>query len=193
MTKLTKSLNAIDEYVNLLEAKNATLEDLTSIYRETIANNKKTIANLQRRYAERGEEIERCGMQMEALRKQNKNWRNRVEKLRDKNDKLGKEGSQLYTDHAKALEFIDNICEMVACDATFDDIADECIRWRKGEWTPTEDEPNEEPHRWAVYVVEEKGNERIFTGFYTDYNLARESVDLMVARGCYEAWVEDKA
>ena len=150
-------------------------------------------AKLQRRYVERGEEIERCDMQMEALRKQNKDWRNRVEKLRDKNDKLSKDGAQLFIDHVKALEFIDSICEMVACDADFNDIADECIRWRKGEWAPTEDEPNEEPHRWAVYVVEEKGGDRVFTGFFADYNLARESVDLMVARGCYEAWVEDKA
>lgn len=104
-------------------------------------------------------------------------------------DKLGAEGAQLFTDHAKALEFIDSIAEMIACDCELSDIADEFIAWRKGEWTP---EPSD-PYRYCVYVVEEQGGERVFTGFFADYDLARESVDLMIARGCYEAWVEDKA
>ena len=120
--------------------------------------------------------------------------------------KIGIESAQLYADHTKALEFIDNIAEMIACDCTLSDITDEFIAWRRGEWTPTEyaddavykgtpwvttDEAIEDPYRYCVYVVEEQGGERVFTGFFADYDLARESVDLMVARGCYEAWVED--
>lgn len=110
---------------------------------------------------------------LDEQRKISTHWRNRAKKLED---------------HAKALEFIDSIAEMIACDCELSDIADEFVAWRKGEWTP---EPSD-PYRWAVYVVEEKGDERVFTGFFADYDKARESVDLMVARGCYEAWVEDK-
>lgn len=149
-------------------------------------------------------------------------------------DKLGAEGAQLFTDHAKALEFINSIAEMIACDCGLSDITNEFIAWRRGEWAPTESiedfvgqivdeddgsffageelsaeemledlsqylednieaEPDDDPYRYRVYVVEERGGERVFTGFFADYDLARESVDLMVARGCYEAWVEDKA
>ena len=46
-------------------------------------------------------------------------------------------------------------------------------------------------YKWKVLVVEHQGDEAVFTGFFADYDLARESVDLMVARGCYEAWVEE--
>ncbi len=167
--------------------------------------------------------------------------------------------------------FIDNLCEMVACDAELSDIADECMLWRRGEWVPTdsiegmigsiidkdpgsffggsntvyvddavyrgtpwvtavtaeesdgapaeeelsvdemledlsqyleddiedlqaEDRRRSDPsdvYRWKVLVVEHQGDEAVFTGFYANYDLARESVDLMVARGCYEAWVEE--
>lgn len=107
---------------------------------------------------------------------------NRVEKLSD-------EGAQLFLDHTKALEFIDSIAEMIACDCELSDIAEEFMAWRKGEWSSV---PEDDPYRYCVYVVEEKGGERIFTGFFADYDEARESVDLMTARGCYEAWVEDK-
>lgn len=120
-----------------------------------------------------------------------------------------------------ATEFIDSIVEMVACDADLSDIADECMRWRRGEWSHSiedlvgsiidedpgsffggetiedmeaEDlrrsDPNA-PYRWKVMVVEHSGDEAVFTGWFANYDLARESVDLMVARGCYEAWVEE--
>lgn len=106
--------------------------------------------------------------------------------------------------------FIDNICEMVACDAELSDIAYECIAWRRGEWAPTnsdsenapkvgdevkeEDQCHGDPYdayKWKVLVVEHKGDDAVFTGFYSNYGLACKSVDLMVARGCYEAWVEE--
>lgn len=134
--------------------------------------------------------------------------------------------ASLEQDVKQMTAFIDNICEMVACDADLSDIADECMQWRRGEWTLI-DEPqsiedmvgsiiNEDPdsffggetiedmeaedlrrsdpnapYRWKVMVVEHSGDEAVFTGWFANYNLARESVDLMVARGCYEAWVEE--
>ena len=160
-------------------------------------------------------------------------------------DKLSKEGTQLFTDHAKALEFIDNICEMAACDCDLADIADECMMWRRGEWHPVadriedlvsgivNDDPDSffggsdteyaddavykgtpwvttdvktvedleaedrrrsdpmEPYRWKGMVVDKEGDEAVFTGWFANYDLARESVDLMVERGCHEAWVEE--
>ena len=128
--------------------------------------------------------------------------------------------ASLEQDVEQMAAFIDNICEMVACDADLSDIADECMRWRQGEWASIEDfvgsiidedpdsffggetiedmeaedqrrsDPNT-PYRWKVMVVEHSGDEAVFTGWFANYDLARESVDLIVARGCYEAWVEE--
>lgn len=64
----------------------------------------------------------------------------------------------------------------------------------KVESLQAEDQRRSDPndvYRWKVLVVEHQGDEAIFTGIYANYDLARESVDLMVARGCYEAWVEE--
>ncbi len=46
-------------------------------------------------------------------------------------------------------------------------------------------------YRYKVLVVDNPGDDPVFTGWYKSYNLARESADLMVDRGCYEAWVEE--
>ena len=45
--------------------------------------------------------------------------------------------------------------------------------------------------KWKVMVVDNQGDDPIFTGWFKDYDMARESVDLMINRGCYEAWVEE--
>ena len=47
-------------------------------------------------------------------------------------------------------------------------------------------------YRYKVLVVDNPGEDPVFTGWYKDYDLARESADLAVDRGCYEAWVEEQ-
>ena len=155
--------------------------------------------------------------QLEEMAQQRDNWQRRAKILEERCEDL-QAGLDPETHEARGdtiqhmAAFIDNICEMVACDCDLSDLADECILWRRGEWTLTDEEPEAENQccsEWAltdeevesleakdyfkykVLVVEEKGDEAVFTGFYADYDLARESVDLMVARGCYEAWVEE--
>lgn len=57
-----------------------------------------------------------------------------------------------------------------------------------------EDECNCDPwadYKWKVMVVDNQGDDPVFTGWFKDYDMARESVDLMINRGCYEAWVEE--
>ena len=78
-------------------------------------------------------------------------------------------------------EFIESICNLCAEEASLEEITELCISYRRGQTYG----------KWMVYVVEHQGNEKVFTGWFKEYDLARESVDLMVARGCYEAWIEE--
>lgn len=159
------------------------------------------------------DQLEKSLTKQASLEEDVRNWSTAYDELQSK---LG--------DHMElAVAFIDNICEMVACDCALSDIADECMQWRRGEWKPADSiedfvgdivdndpdsffggetiedmeaedqrrsDPNA-PYHWKVMVVDHEGDEAVFTGWFADYDLARESVDLMVSRGCYEAWVEE--
>ena len=170
----------------------------------------------------------------------------RDQAIRDKSD-LRRRIDDLVGRYAQAQCFIDNICEMVACDADLSDIAEECTLWRCGDWKPepvstddsddsffgggeplsvdqmledlsaylpdeAEDESDAEPTiyaddpfigpddpvlqrrraiMWKVMTVMHKGDEPTLSLRCGNYNDARESVNLMIERGCYEAWIEE--
>lgn len=78
---------------------------------------------------------------------------------------------------------IENICSLSADEADIEDVMEICIAYRR----------HSDPYgKYMVYVVEHQGDDKVFTGWFHNYDLARESVDLMTARGCYEAWVEER-
>lgn len=82
---------------------------------------------------------------------------------------------------------IEDICSLSADEADIEDVMEICIAYRQ-----RQHHHSDRIGSWMVYVVEHQGDEKVFTGWFNDYDLARESVDLMVARGCYEAWVEER-
>lgn len=263
MTTITKSLNAIDEYVGALEGQIETQKQLIKTYKKVDESLQADQVQLLDRIEELDGTVEhwqdlwqrehdaftqvaeerdqarhkasderRRGNnlkhQLKEMTQQRDNWQRRAKVLEERCEDL-QAGLSPETHEARGdtieymTAFIDNICEMVACDCDVSDLAEECILWRRGEWTPTdesqsiedlvggiidsdpdsffggetiedmkaEDQRPSDPYKYKVLVVEEKGDEAIFTGFYANYDLARESVDLMVARGCYEAWVEE--
>lgn len=103
--------------------------------------------------------------------------------------------ARLEQDLNTAHAFITNLCDMVALKADMKDIADECNRWSHGVWElEAEGQRRSDPqgaYKWKVMVVEHDGDDAVFTGWFDNYDLARETVDLMIARGCSEAWVEE--
>ena len=219
MTTLTKALNSIDEYVDMLESKVAVLEDLTDIHRKTIISKAKTIASLQEdvQHWQALQEREHHAFELAAADRDQAlidkaNMRRRLRAVRDEYAHAAEalELKQAEYDavitqlelalrtQAKLEEFVDTFCDMVADEADMEDIADLCIKWRRDKWSIEDLEAEDQrrsdpraPYKWKVMVVEHSGDEAVFTGWFANYDLARESVDLMIARGCHEAWVEE--
>lgn len=198
MTTLTKALSSIDEYVDMLESKVAVLEDLTDIHRQTILSKAKTIAKLESRVKDlEGDILHWSSLQEREHHAFELAAADRDQAIIDRAN-MRRRLHQARSEQAKLEEFVDTICDMVADEADMEDIADLCIKWRRDKWSIEDLEAEDQrrsdpkaPYKWKVMVVEHSGDEAVFTGWFANYDLARESVDLMIARGCHEAWVEE--
>lgn len=188
--------HVIHEYAE----KVATLENDLEHFEETTKELHDAVQHWQDLYNKERRACEEAGRNWdEALLSRNKadrqrdKWMKRAKQLEARCEDL-MAGLDPATHEARGdtIEYLTDTLEYVyeamMCDNA-SAATDILIKWRNGDPMPAREDWL--PRKYMVYVVDAPGDPKVFTGSFADYDKARESVDLMVERGVYEAWVEE--